>query len=70
MMMNQSSSMANLLQANKRNQNLDLGNSDGNYNLEEMKDFFMKHYNGSDSQEYNEKLKFLNIKHRDKYVSQ
>ena len=35
-----------------------------NYNYDEMKDFFLKHYSDSNSETYINKLKNLNIRHR------
>eukprot|EP00347_Sterkiella_histriomuscorum_P008976 403343006 len=62
-LVNQSSSMTNLLETSKRHQKV---GDHGKFNFDEMKDFFMKHYN--DTNEYDSKLKLLNLKQKEKFV--
>ncbi|CDW78036.1 UNKNOWN [Stylonychia lemnae] len=61
-MLNNSQSVSTLLHTSKKT--ADIGKHDGNYDLDEMKDFFMKHYNNSN--EYHEKLQSLNLRLREK----
>jgi len=60
--LNNSQSVSTLLHTSKKA--LDLGRNDVNYDFEEMKDFFMKHYNNSNN--YQEKLMSLNLKQRER----
>ncbi len=60
-----SNSVVNLAKKDK----VDIERENGiNYNLDEMKDFFMKHYN--DTNTYSDKLQTLNLRQREKFLKQ
>lgn len=59
--LNTSNSLVNLLNSKKKFKPGEINNFD----LNEMKSFFMKHYN--DTNEYSDKLALFNLKQREKF---